>query len=1690
MGQETTELKAVVTVETRAEAQIDRLEKKIKSLAGAANSTFKAPLDTTTKQAQLISKAFEKHRGDMQDFGRAQRDWANSIYRQGKMTVTLYDELEKSVRSMITAQGQLRKGADEAKFIRAVRTLNAYAYVWNRHHDTYVRNLRQQDRLQAQIEDKRLYLAQRATQAFERGEKRRADSAAALDRQRSRAFLAAENEKESARRALERQRSRAYIAQIRTEEAAGRKAEANKIREQLRAQREAEKLRRADERAKLKVAAEQESARRALERQRSRAYIAQIREQERLGQRAEAERVREALRQQRMQESSRRAIERQRSRAYIAEIREQERLGRKAEADKIREKLRQERSQESSRRALERQRSQAYIKEIRDQERAGRKAEADKIREQLRQQRSQESARRALDRQRTQAYTRELREQAGAEAKNARYIQQLKNNSWIMQMRQDEQARRAQERAARSSWRQFGVDGKQSLRGLGIGTQSIGSALNRTGVIAMYGGAAAGAASAAAQRGVRSRMSVEAAETELRMFGGELARPGKPAKPMTAADVAGIRSEWLDEAAIGSGVSATTGLNVLTEVIKAGIDPAKSREMTELVLGASAGMDMNTRETTRVLGRAATNIPNVDSARMKKIMTGMAIAAAETAADPDEIVSGMDRGMGALSYGMSPEDLAAWVAVGRSTGIQAAKSGNFIATLLSKGVNAKNLRGKPGRDMDDAARMLGMGSARGMSRRASADPNQFLEDMFEKVESMSVDKRAKLSNLMGGQEWDDEILQMKQGLQKLKEVRAAMKDERNKNFLEDNKDLKNNSLRGLWARMRARFGLLWETFGDGFTSTFEEVSRWFIISGRAVNLGGLRTIGASFMTGLVNGLGFENWTALLNKYFNGGQFDWGDINDKVQRFAKGFGKGLKAVYDNLQSILGMVPGSGKMDAESLGEMTAKLVGFALGVQAGKPAWDLLGIVKDGLIALAGGVIFLNGALGLLGLGGIKGLGGKALGVLGARTFAGAAGAVGSVAIGEALGTVGVGASLAAIAAGGILIAGLAAGVAAIAVTIMNWDAIKEWFKPYQQKAQGNLTDKEFQDNQGLAEGLNAEADPLARAIGRWLKSWFTKDATPAQRRQMSFSGDGDFRSMLHYASFEASGLSDLKHSVDKMGAKFELAALTGPGIAAGSHAMLGSTGTGTGSGSTSYGLPQYSIPNSDPAQRYGKRFFSVPGGLFDGRGNPSGIVGYGANPGAYKPFLDYIAGTEGTAGGKNNGYDVTLANGKLLPGGKEQDLTKMTLDQIDAMQTGMLNNPNNRWNSSAAGRYQIVRKTLRNLRRQLGLKGNELFDEAMQDRLGATLAQQRGANGSLGSEWASLRGGKLSQAIAILGQVPKDASTTPGARPADAVSGLDQFEGLRLKSREAIAGGATALGITDLARQAQANLPGGVARFSSFNDAYHHGANPNSKHTQGLAFDTSLNDPRQHAAAAEAMREKLRAAGLDENAFKVIDEYANPSGHATGGHIHTQFNTKEAAQKYHDYVAALDQKAKAVVASNKVDGADGMTSTGWKSAGWKQENGGPWINKATGQEASPEKAAELNKKMADWDERKKRMFGRGRPRTLADDGFTGVPFGASKELIDKAKDAANGGGAAATANGAPSSGAERMIKNVPAPSVGGGQGGGGGGSAPQIHVTQHINGWEKSPKEIADMSQKHITEAWNHPNFDLEPGLG
>ncbi|WP_266031232.1 lysozyme family protein [Brucella intermedia] len=132
---------------------------------------------------------------------------------------------------------------------------------------------------------------------------------------------------------------------------------------------------------------------------------------------------------------------------------------------------------------------------------------------------------------------------------------------------------------------------------------------------------------------------------------------------------------------------------------------------------------------------------------------------------------------------------------------------------------------------------------------------------------------------------------------------------------------------------------------------------------------------------------------------------------------------------------------------------------------------------------------------------------------------------------------------------------------------------------------------------------------------------------------------------------------------------------------------------------------------------------------------------------AYRPLFNLLGKSEGTD--KGRGYNETLSYGAYTGG--PVNLVGMTLAKVDALQTQMLKHPANKWNSSAVGRYQVVRTTLRKVKKALGFTDDILYGEECQDTICLHLLNGRGLSkylagtmkedtfiNNLAKEWASL----------------------------------------------------------------------------------------------------------------------------------------------------------------------------------------------------------------------------------------------------------------------------------------------------------------------------------------------------------------
>ncbi|MBR0789899.1 phage tail tape measure protein [Bradyrhizobium manausense] len=442
----------------------------------------------------------------------------------------------------------------------------------------------------------------------------------------------------------------------------------------------------------------------------------------------------------------------------------------------------------------------------------------------------------------------------------------------------------------------------------------------------------------------KRRMEADVAETKAQIFGG-----------LSQAEVKRLRGDWSDQVAIKFGESAAAVLDSFTEALKQGFDASAAKKVTENALEASSALEMNIGELMKLAGKTATslygNVRNADPARVARMMTSVAVAAAATAADPNEVVEANKRALSALSTTkMKETDLSAFTSVGISAGLQPNKAGTFLGYLTSEFANAGNAHGQRGKDLDQAARMIGYGGRAQMAQRMAAAPTEFMLDMFSKMRNMSEQTRAKFANLAGMREWRDELVQMAKASDQIRETLKEI--DQKSDAVSAFSRTKLNSLQKRWDRIKATFGLAWEKFGSGFEQSFIEVSDWFDKHTSIVTSGNIGEKSREFVERLKKTFGVTNMGDALDKIAE--KLSSIDV-DKIIGFASGFASGLKSVSDTVITLLkGVATVMGKDgSAEVLGKLAGQIVGFsgALGLLA--PVIGVLGVFETIIRRMAG-----------------------------------------------------------------------------------------------------------------------------------------------------------------------------------------------------------------------------------------------------------------------------------------------------------------------------------------------------------------------------------------------------------------------------------------------------------------------------------------------------------------------------------------------------------------------------------------------------------------------------------------------------------------------------------------------------------------------------------------------------------------
>lgn len=152
-------------------------------------------------------------------------------------------------------------------------------------------------------------------------------------------------------------------------------------------------------------------------------------------------------------------------------------------------------------------------------------------------------------------------------------------------------------------------------------------------------------------------------------------------------------------------------------------------------------------------------------------------------------------------------------------------------------------------------------------------------------------------------------------------------------------------------------------------------------------------------------------------------------------------------------------------------------------------------------------------------------------------------------------------------------------------------------------------------------------------------------------------------------------------------------------------------------------------------------------------------------------------------------------------------------------------------------------------------------------------------------------GGGGEGAAGAFQNVANATATASGNRTTD-------YKDLTLKSSETVAGGPVHPGIVRLGQEIQARIQDFI-RFTALNDAYHHKANPRSKHATGLALDFTIQGGISTSDQAASMVQQIMSnSGMSPAEYKVINEYKVKTAAGTGGHIHFNFESDAAADKY------------------------------------------------------------------------------------------------------------------------------------------------------------------------------------------------
>ena len=126
--------------------------------------------------------------------------------------------------------------------------------------------------------------------------------------------------------------------------------------------------------------------------------------------------------------------------------------------------------------------------------------------------------------------------------------------------------------------------------------------------------------------------------------------------------------------------------------------------------------------------------------------------------------------------------------------------------------------------------------------------------------------------------------------------------------------------------------------------------------------------------------------------------------------------------------------------------------------------------------------------------------------------------------------------------------------------------------------------------------------------------------------------------------------------------------------------------------------------------------------------------------------------------GAENPYDIQQGEGKQAA----VQLTKMTVDQVLALQDQRRKKGLKKGESTAVGAYQIVQGTLKEKIAQLKIQGDQMFDKDLQDRLADALIKQAGYEDYAANPTPDAKKAFVKRLSGLWAGIPKDAGGQTG----------------------------------------------------------------------------------------------------------------------------------------------------------------------------------------------------------------------------------------------------------------------------------------------------------------------------------------